>query len=52
MNKKKLIFIISTAFLFISYGSVLAKDKQPNILLVVVDDMGYSDIGPFGGEVR
>jgi arylsulfatase A-like enzyme len=25
--------------------------KQPNILLIVVDDMGYSDIGPFGGEI-
>ena len=28
------------------------EDKRPNILLVVVDDMGYSDIGCFGGEVR
>ena len=52
MNMKKLIIIISTAFLFLSYGSVFAKDKQPNILLIVVDDMGYSDIGPFGGEVH
>lgn len=25
--------------------------KQPNILLIVADDMGYSDIGPFGGEI-
>ena len=25
--------------------------KRPNILLIVVDDMGYSDIGPFGGEI-
>ena len=24
---------------------------RPNILLVVVDDMGYSDIGAFGGEI-
>ena len=29
-----------------------AKETRPNILLVVVDDMGYSDISPFGGEVR
>ncbi len=27
-------------------------DKRPNILLVVVDDMGYSDIGPFGGDIH
>ncbi len=25
--------------------------KQPNILLIVADDMGYSDIGSFGGEI-
>ena len=25
---------------------------QPNILLILVDDMGYSDISPFGGEVE
>jgi arylsulfatase A-like enzyme len=29
-----------------------AADGRPNILLIVVDDMGYSDIGPFGGEIR
>ena len=27
------------------------KDKRPNILLLVADDMGYSDIGAFGGEI-
>lgn len=27
-------------------------DGRPNILLIVVDDMGYSDIAPFGGEIR
>ncbi len=25
--------------------------KQPNILLIVADDMGYSDLGCFGGEI-
>ena len=25
---------------------------RPNILLIVIDDMGYSDIGPFGAEIR
>lgn len=24
----------------------------PNILLIVADDLGYSDIGPFGGEIK
>ncbi|WP_242917199.1 arylsulfatase [Pontibacter liquoris] len=26
-------------------------NRQPNFLLVVVDDMGYSDCQPFGGEI-
>lgn len=26
-------------------------EKRPNILLIVADDMGYSDIGAFGGEI-
>jgi len=28
------------------------NDKRPNILLVMVDDMGFSDIGCFGGEIQ
>ncbi len=28
------------------------QDKRPNILLIVVDDMGYSDMGCFGGEIE
>lgn len=26
--------------------------KRPNILLIVADDLGYSDIGAFGGEIQ
>ena len=29
----------------------LAADKRPNVLLIMCDDMGYSDIGSYGGEV-
>ena len=32
-------------------GPCSAADTRPNILLIVVDDMGYSDIAPFGGEI-
>jgi arylsulfatase len=28
-----------------------AAPDRPNILLIVVDDMGFSDIGSFGGEI-
>lgn len=30
----------------------LAAETRPNILLIVVDDMGYSDLGAFGGEIK
>jgi len=26
-------------------------DRRPNIVLIVTDDMGFADIGAFGGEI-
>jgi len=31
---------------------VAEKPSQPNILLILVDDMGWSDIGCYGGEIQ
>ncbi|MCK4920440.1 MAG: arylsulfatase [Bacteroidales bacterium] len=28
------------------------QDERPNILVILVDDMGYSDLGCFGSEIR
>jgi arylsulfatase len=28
------------------------RDKRPNVLLLIADDLGYSDIGAFGGEIH
>ncbi|MCX4747236.1 arylsulfatase [Kitasatospora sp. NBC_01287] len=28
-----------------------APERAPNIIVVLIDDMGYSDIGPFGSEI-
>jgi arylsulfatase A-like enzyme len=33
-------------------GLMKSQAKKPNFLLIVVDDMGYSDCEPFGGEIR
>ena len=35
----------------LSGDSASAGLERPNILLIVADDMGYSDIGCFGGEI-
>ena len=32
-------------------GTAYSQDKRPNVLLIVADDMGYSDLGCFGGEI-
>jgi arylsulfatase len=41
------------ALIFLSIVSAAsAAPTPPNILLIMVDDLSYSDIGCYGGEVR
>ena len=28
------------------------SDSRPNILLIVADDLGYSEVGAYGGEIE
>ena len=52
-NFRKLV-IKSLSFIVVSPMLVCianAKTEKPNILLIVADDMGFSDIGSFGGEI-
>lgn len=30
----------------------MSTEKKPNVLVIVADDLGFSDIGCFGGEIR
>ena len=30
----------------------MSENKKPNILLILNDDMGYSDLGCYGGEIH
>lgn len=39
------------ALLLLMSGSVLALDK-PNFVIINIDDLGYSDIGPFGSTTN
>jgi len=53
MNRLQLfpITFLCVIGLLLNCSSAVA-DKRPNILLDMVDDMGYSDIGCYGGEIR
>ena len=49
------LFIISILFLFNSCNvknKSISQKKPPNIILIMSDDMGYSDIAPYGGEIN
>lgn len=30
---------------------IMAAQKRPNFLIIVADDLGFSDIAPFGSEI-
>ena len=53
MMPKSLIRRVLTAIVFLYSCQVLtAAENRPNIILIMCDDMGFSDIGCYGGEVQ
>ena len=45
-------FTVAYLAAFFCAGLAQAAATRPNIVLIMVDDMGYSDIGCYGGEVQ
>jgi arylsulfatase A-like enzyme len=43
-----LIGLVLTGF----YGCQETESKKPNVLFVLLDDLGYSDLGCYGGEIN
>ena len=47
-----LVTAIILAVFFPCPGAAAAQKKRPNFLLIVADDLGYSDLGSYGGEIN
>jgi arylsulfatase len=47
-----LIVILVLAWGVLGIAQAQAADQRPNILLVMADDMGWTDIGSFGSEIE
>lgn len=47
-----LIMLLMIQVAFVQPVSSQSKDKRPNIVIILADDMGYSDMGMFGSEIR
>ena len=49
-------FLFITSFCFVvssceTNENKISNAELPNIILIMSDDMGYSDISPYGGEI-
>ena len=43
--------VLLSLFAILSCGHVLVASERPNIIVILVDDMGFSDIGSYGSEI-
>ena len=48
---RQFLSLIAAATVCFVVGEATAETTKPNIVLIVADDLGYSDIGCFGSEI-
>ena len=46
---RQFVFLVATALTFSSCSTTI--EKKPNIILIIVDDQGYGDVGAHGKEI-
>lgn len=44
-------FAFLALFTFVSFSNLSAAESRPNIIIIVCDDMGFSDLGCYGSEI-
>ena len=55
---RRMVLEVAACAVTVLLGSALfslpgrAQDRRPNVVLIVADDLGYSDLGSFGGEIK
>lgn len=51
MRGGRLGLAMTAAVAWLALGGSCRAAGRPNVVLILADDLGYSDIGPFGGEI-
>ena len=52
MKLKTVLAVIACALLLVPLAALQAATDKPNIILMLADDMGFSDIAPYGGDIH